>query len=168
MLLIPILLTRCQFCNDKFSHSTKLLYHILHLHKVTIVFIHSVFLEPKVLRSNTKVGGWGSPVPPPTNTKYKMYEPCWWAIVLPSINICRWTSARTMPHSPCLSFTTLGINVIYWHTRKHSPSINHAGITDMEIRVLCSKTNVLSHGDKGTAGSGQIQFWCWNRFWAGL
>ena len=115
-----------------------------------------------------KSGGWGSPVPPPTNTKYKMYEPCWWAIVLPSINICRWTSARTMPHSPCLSFTTLGINVIYWHTRKHSPSINHAGITDMEIRVLCSKTNVLSHGDKGTAGSGQIQFWCWNRFWAGL
>ena len=25
--------TRCRFCNDKFTHGTKLLYHMLHLHK---------------------------------------------------------------------------------------------------------------------------------------
>jgi hypothetical protein len=28
--------TRCRFCNEKFKHSTKLLYHMLHLHKESV------------------------------------------------------------------------------------------------------------------------------------
>jgi len=39
--------TRCRFCNDKFTHGTKLLYHMLHLHKANPVHFICKYLRSK-------------------------------------------------------------------------------------------------------------------------
>ena len=42
--------TVCNMCNEKFQHTTKLLYHMLHLHKINPVHFISKHMRSKPVR----------------------------------------------------------------------------------------------------------------------
>ena len=54
--------TVCTFCNDKFEHTVKLLYHMLHLHKVNPVHFINKHLRAKPVRCNHCLKPCMSPV----------------------------------------------------------------------------------------------------------
>ena len=58
MLLLQV--TTCKFCNDKFQHATKLLYHMLHLHKANPVHFVSKHMRAKENRTAQPHPNYGS------------------------------------------------------------------------------------------------------------